>query len=53
MVEPAFMDDRVRIWERLQGESGDLREAYHAALLLQAHRRWSGEIACITRAELI
>jgi hypothetical protein len=47
------MDDRVRIWERLQGESGDLREAYHAAFLREAHRCWSGEIACITRAGLI
>jgi putative phosphoesterase len=53
IVEPAFMDESVRIWERLQGESGDLREAYHAALLRQAHRCWSGEIACITRAGLI
>jgi hypothetical protein len=47
------MDDSVRIWERLQGEIGDLREAYHAALLRQAHQCWSGEIACITRAGLI
>jgi hypothetical protein len=47
------MEDSVRIWDRLQGASQELREAYHAALLRQAHRYWSGEIACITCAGLI
>jgi hypothetical protein len=53
IVEPAFREDSGRIWERLQGESQDLREVYHAALLREAHRCWSGEIVCITRAGLI
>jgi uncharacterized protein len=53
IAEPAFMEDSVRIWERLRGESRELRETYHAALLRLAHRCWSGEIACITRAGLI
>jgi hypothetical protein len=53
IVEPAFREDSVRIWERLQGENQDLREAYQAALLREAHRCWSGEIMCITRAGLI
>lgn len=53
IVEPAFRADSVRVWDRLQGESQELREAYHAALLRQAHRSWSGESAYITRAELI
>jgi hypothetical protein len=53
IVKPAFRADTVRIWDRLQGESPELREAYHTALLRQAHRCWSGESACITRAGLI
>jgi uncharacterized protein len=53
IVEPAFRADSVRIWDRLRGESQELREAYHTALLRQAHRCWSGESACITRAGLI
>ncbi len=53
ILDSEFVEDNLRLWLRLQNEGVELRKAYDAALLREAHRCWAGETEHVTRAGVI